>query len=201
MKYYIGIVGPIGSGKGVMSTYLMQRFGFTSFSLSSIVHAELEKRKIKTYTRQTLQDIGDDLRKKFGSDYLAQKSIEILDHNGIKKVLIDGIRNPAEVTYLQTLPHFILVGVTAKREIRYKRILKREKPWDPKNWQEFLEVDKRDSGLLQSSSGQQVGKSVKMANYILSNNTSLEYFYKKIDLMVKKIMKENSSIKSIFKNN
>ncbi len=187
-KLYIGIVGPIGSGKGVMSIYLMRRFGFTSFSLSSIVHEELQKRGQSTVTRKLLQDVGDDLRKKHGRDILAKKAVEILNHNGIKKVLIDGIRNPGEVAFLLTLSHFILIAVSAKRTIRFKRVMKRKKPWDPKTWKDFLAVDQRDSGLHQNSTGQQVDETIRMAHHAITNNASLDEFYKKIEATFKKII-------------
>ena len=57
---YIGVVGQIAVGKGILVDYLINNLDFTSFSLSSILHDELKRRKIKEFTRETLQNVGDE---------------------------------------------------------------------------------------------------------------------------------------------
>ena len=47
----IGVVGQIAAGKGMLVSYLTEKLGFISYSLSSVVHAEIEKKGIKKYTR------------------------------------------------------------------------------------------------------------------------------------------------------
>lgn len=179
VKNYIGIVGQIAAGKEVLAEYLIKKYGFTTFSLSTVLHKELEKRGVKEFTRKTLQDIGDELRRTVGDHVLAQKTIEIL--KGEKRsVVITGIRNPAEVKYFKKIPGFVLIAVKAKRLIRFKRVLSRGKPWDPKTYKAFYKVDRRDYGIGQGRSGQQVGKCIKMADYIITNNTDKNIFYKKI---------------------
>lgn len=183
---YIGVVGQIAVGKEVFAEYLIKKYGFTTFSLSTVVHRELEKRGIKEFTRKILQDIGDELRKKNSDDILAKKAIEILNHDH-RSVVITGIRNPAEIKYLRTLPYFKLVAIKAQRKIRYQRVLKRGKPWDPKTWQDFYQIDRRDYGIDQDKSGQQVGECIKLADYNLTNNKDLGKFYKKIEILLNKL--------------
>ena len=74
---YLGVVGQIACGKGVLVDYL-KRQGFASFSLSSILHDDLKKKGIKKFTRKTLQDMGDQLRKKYGREVLARRAIKII---------------------------------------------------------------------------------------------------------------------------
>jgi len=188
---YLGVVGQIAAGKGILKDYLVDKLGFISFSLSTILHDELEKRKIKKYTRKTLQDLGDELRKKYGRDILAKKAIKrfrVSRFTFHDKIIIEGIRNPGEIEYLKKLPYFILVGVKAKREFRYKRLLQRAKPWDPKTWEEFLDVDRRDLGADQKKDGQQVGICLHYCDYILTNNKSTEDFRRKIKQLTKEII-------------
>lgn len=187
MPPFIGLVGQIGAGKEVFASYLEKKYNFTTFSLSTIIHLELEKRKINFFTRKKLQDIGNELRKRYGQDVLARRAIKILKKEK-KPLIITGIRNPAEIKYFQTLKNFILIAVKAKRKIRFQRVLKRGKPWDPKTWKEFLKIDCRDLGKEEEKFGQQVGACLKMADYTLTNNKSLESFYKKIDRLMKKIL-------------
>jgi len=183
---FIGVVGRIASGKEVFAEYLIQKHGFVSFSLSTILHHELKKRKVKKFTRETLQDIGDELRRRYGEAVLAKKAVAILkkDH---KQFIITGIRNPAEIKFLRKLPNFILVAIKTDQKIRFKRLLKRAKPWDPKNWSEFLVIDRRDKGIGQKKSGQQVGKCIKLADYSLANDTGMKSFHLKIKRLYQKL--------------
>jgi len=80
----IGVVGQIAAGKGILVNLLASHFGFTSFSLSSIVHDELKKRKITDFNRKTLQDIGDELRKKEGDGVLAKLAIKKMKNEKYK---------------------------------------------------------------------------------------------------------------------
>jgi len=189
----IGVVGQIASGKGILVEYLTKELGFISFSLSSIIHNELKKKGTKEFTRQTLQDMGDELRKKEGDGVLARRTIETLLEQSKEKVIIEGIRNPGEIEYLKKLPQFILIGVKAKRELRFKRLMQRSKPWDPKNWNDFVKVDRRDLGVGQNKSGQQVGKCLAYCDFVLTNNKDLVDFQKKVKELIKKIFKLNGT--------
>ena len=184
----IGVVGQIACGKGVLKDYLVKDFGFGSFSLSSIVHQEAQKKGLKEVSRKDLQDIGDELRKKYGNDVLARRAIKFLKKQGEKHILIEGIRNTGEIEYLKKLPNFFLIGVKAKRKLRFERLLKRAKPWDPKTWKDFLVVDQRDLGIGQIRSGQQVGRCLAYCDYILTNNKDKEDFEKKVKKLIKKYL-------------
>lgn len=205
-QYIIGVVGSLASGKGVLTDYFIKTYGFISFSLSFIVHEELRKRNIKNFTRQTLQDVGDELRATFGEGVLAQRAIEYLkkegllkDDNGKSKIVIEGIRNPGEVKYFQRLPHFVLLGVDADQSLRFKRVIERSKPWDPKDWNSFLKVDNRDWGNGREDAGQQVKRCVQMADCLIDNNKDLKSFYAAIDKTIGHLVQNNPSFKEIFK--
>lgn len=189
-KIYFGVVGQIAAGKEMFAEYLIKNYGFTTFSLSTVIHKELDKRGINEFTRKTLQDVGDELRREFGDDVLAKRTIEILKEEP-RSVVITGIRNPAEIAFFKKIKGFLLVSINAKRKIRFKRVLIRNKPWDPKNWKEFYKIDRRDYGIGQNQSGQQVGKCLNMADYVLSNNKDLGSLYKQIEKILKKIKFKN----------
>lgn len=177
----IGVVGQIASGKGILVKYLTERLDCVAFSLSSILHDELKKKKVEKFTRKTLQDMGDKMRKKEGDEVLARRVIRTLLKQGKERVVIEGIRNPGEIEFFKKNTNFILIGVKAKRELRFKRLLSRGKGWDPKNYNDFIKVDKRDLGIGQDKSGQQVGKCLAYCDYTLTNNKDLKDFEKKIE--------------------
>lgn len=188
-KIYIGVVGQIACGKGELKDYLIKKLRFVSFSLSSIVHEELHEKGIKELSRKMLQDKGDELRKKYGDAVLAERAVQKMQKQGKKRVIIEGIRNPGEIEYLKKLPHFVLIGVKAKRELRFKRLLERDKPWDPRTWDEFVVVDRRDLGIGQQKSGQQVGKCLAYCNYVLTNNKDVGDFQRKVKNLMEKLFK------------
>ncbi|PJA55993.1 hypothetical protein CO165_00620 [Candidatus Roizmanbacteria bacterium CG_4_9_14_3_um_filter_33_18] len=186
--FIIGVVGQIASGKGILVKYLIEKLGFISYSLSSAVHREIEKKGIKKYTRQMLQDMGDELRREFGDEVLAQRIIKAINEKKKDKIVIEGIRNPGEIEFLRNNSNFILIGVKAIRKLRYKRLLIRGKKWDPKTYEEFLIVDKRDIGIDQNNSGQQVGKCLAYCDYVLTNNKDLKDFQRKVERLMGKLL-------------
>lgn len=188
---YVGVVGQIAVGKGVLVEHLTEKLGFVSFSLSSILHEELKKKKIREFTRKTLQDMGDELRRKEGDAVLAKKAIEYLQKKGSERVVIEGIRNPGEVEFLKKNPNFVLIGVKANRELRFKRLLKRAKPWDPRTYADFVKVDRRDLGIGQGKSGQQVGKCLNYCDFILTNNKDATDFHRKVHKLMQRVFKLN----------
>jgi len=182
--HIIGIVGPVASGKGVVTEYLIKKFGYTSFSLSSIVHDELKKRGIIEFDRTTLQNIGDELRKKEGDGTLAKRAVQKFNAKNVKlenkRIVIEGIRNPGEVHYLRTLPGFFLIAVDALQEVRYQRVLTRGKKWDPKDWESFKKIDSRDSNDIGLKNGQHVRACMALANVCIENNSDLLSLKKEI---------------------
>lgn len=180
----IGLVGPLACGKGVVADYLIKQYGYMSFSLSFIVHDEVKKRGITTYTRSTLQDVGDELRTKEGDGVLAKRAFAHLKSQGVEKIIIEGIRNPGEVEFLRTVPGFYLISVDALREVRYRRVIERGKPWDPKDWETFEKVDGRDSGDGDNHAGQQVRKCMQLADAHIDNNNDLKQVYEEVERII-----------------
>ena len=177
----IGVVGQIASGKGILVKYLTERLSFVSFSLSSIVHDDLKKKGTKEFTRQTLQDVGDKLRREYGDDVLARRLNELIKGQKKDRVVIEGIRNPGEIEFLKKNQKFILIGVKANRELRFKRLLSRGKEWDPKTYEDFIRVDRRDIGVGQGKNGQQVRKCLAYCDFILTNNKDIKDFERKME--------------------
>jgi len=193
----IGLVGPIACGKGVVADYLKKQ-GYSSISLSSLLHDELKKRGVTSFTRTTLQDLGDELRRKEGDGVLARRAIKLFGRpQGSPllttnyhlqptpyplppKLLIEGIRNPGEIEYLRSIPGFFLIAVDASAETRFQRILQRGKPWDPKDWESFQKVDGRDTEDKGNASGQQVRRCMDLADVRIENEEGVEEVYTKL---------------------
>ncbi|MEM5829548.1 MAG: AAA family ATPase [Candidatus Aenigmatarchaeota archaeon] len=183
VSFVIGITGTIGSGKEVVKEALTRNFDCYSVTLSSVIQAKLKKE----VDRKTLQDMGNELRKKYGNFILAKLATDYLQRDK-EMIIVDGIRNPGEVNYLRETfgDKFFLIAVDAPRELRWERIKNRGREGDPKTWEEFLVLDERDQGEGEPLYGQRVRECLQMADFLIINDCSLE----KINEKVAKIVEE-----------
>ncbi|MCS7123708.1 MAG: AAA family ATPase [Candidatus Aenigmarchaeota archaeon] len=178
----IGIVGTIGSGKDEVAKFLSSYFGFPVVRLSDIIKIFLNNEK---FDRKKLQDLGNELRKKFGSDILVRIVTNFYKDN----VIIDGIRNVAEIEYLRkNFSKFMLIGVDADLKTRFERVKKRGREDDPKSFEEFLEMDKRDRGFEEPEYGQKTDECLKLADVRILNNEDFDIVKKKLISEVSQIL-------------
>jgi len=85
-----------------------------------------------------------------------------------------------------------LIAVDASLQDRFERLVKRGRPSDPANWQDFIEMDRRDRGENEEDSGQQVARCMELADFKINNNGSLEELREKVEEILKKIMRRPS---------
>jgi dephospho-CoA kinase len=183
----VGIVGTLCSGKEATKRILMERYTAYHVTLSDVIRAELEKKK-GLFNRVTLQDMGNEMRKKYGSEILAKLAISYLPRDK-QMIIVDGIRNPGEIGYLKKNfgNKFVLLAVDAPQEVRWQRMQRRSKTTDLKNFEEFLDADKRDLGEGEPVWGQQVKACMEQADFTVMNDGSLEDLKIKINEIFKGI--------------
>jgi dephospho-CoA kinase len=188
MPKIVGLAGTIGAGKEIVKEFLMKRFNCYYVSISSFIGIELEKRK-SNLNRKNLQDQGNELRKKYGNEILAKLAISYMPRDK-ELIIVDGIRNPGEIDYLrkQFGNNFVLIAVDAPQQIRFERMQKRNRPTDPKTWEEFVAIDERDQGVGEPEYGQQTKKCLEAADFVLVNDGSAEQVENKLNEIIQKIM-------------
>lgn len=185
----IGLCGRVGAGKETLTQFLRDR-GFIYLETGKMLFEELGKLGLEL-TRKNQQDLADSWRKKYGVGILMQKFLDRASENN--NYIIDSLRNGGEATYLrEKVKDFILIGVDAPQKLRYERIIRRGKPSDPKNWEDFLKMDERDNFDASDPMGQQTGKLLEMADFVIVNDSDLarsmgqiEEIYKKIETQYK----------------
>jgi dephospho-CoA kinase len=174
----LGLTGKNASGKGETAEYLKSK-GFVYFSLSNELREELKEKGISE-SRENLIDLGNELRKKFGTKHLASKinnKISI-EKNG-NNFAVDSIRNPGEILELKKNKNFILLGIDAPVELRYERAKERGRVGEATTLQHFIKLEEREN--FNKSANQQLDKCLEMADKVIFNNRSLEELHKKID--------------------
>jgi dephospho-CoA kinase len=169
----IGLTGTNGAGKGEAAAYLIGK-GYTYYSLSDLVREEL-RNKEKEVTRNNLIKMGNELREKFGPDFLAKRVMEKVRDRAV----IDSIRNPSEVEYLKKQKDFILLALDAPVKLRYERVRKRGRKESATTLEEFIE--KEEEEMTGHEKGQQLQNCMEMADYTLINDGSLKDLHKKLE--------------------
>lgn len=163
----IGLVGEASSGKGELARVFQER-GFVYYSLSDALR-EIATSLGLSHDREVLTNIGNTLREKFGGDILARGAKRWIENTGNNRVVIDSIRNPSEVTFLQLETDAFIVGITMPPEKRFQLIRERNRPGDPQTWEEFQRLLRHEQGIGERASGIQVKQCLDLADTIIHN--------------------------------
>lgn len=186
-KIVIGIVGQIGSGKDTAISFLEKK-GFVNFSLSDQIRVELKNRGNLDFTRKDIQSLGNEMREKYGDDYWARQAWKEAFKNGKEKLILSSIRHPAEAGFLKKQKNFYLLAVVADQRIRFERKLAstRSDDQDILTWEKFKKLDDYETKGA-GEHGQQVRKTLALADFIIENNGTFEELKKKVDRVLAKI--------------
>ncbi|MBI2543489.1 MAG: AAA family ATPase [Candidatus Aenigmarchaeota archaeon] len=178
----IGLTGTMGAGKDIVREMLEKKFNTSSLRLSDLIDTTPFKKRNVAITRTMYQNMGDELRQKYGPFVLAKIASGFMKPTDKIKI-IDGIRNPAEADYFKEKfgEGFKLIAVDAPQQVRFERLSKRHRENDPKTWEEFAAADEREQGKDQPEYGQHVRDCIEMADVVIENDGSLEDFKKKIE--------------------
>jgi dephospho-CoA kinase len=175
----IGLTGANAAGKGEVAAHLAS-CGFTVHSLSDVVREEAARRGVAP-EREHLIRIGTELRRQDGPGVLAERILSRLDNRAV----VDSIRNPAEVRVLRRgLPRFVLVGVTAPTEIRFRRSVGRARRGDPTSLEEFEAVERRENAS--DPAAQQLDATFRLADLTIDNSGDLDALHAEIDRILRR---------------
>ena len=183
----IGIVGLNGSGKDTFADYVVKTYGFIHKDLGQEIRDELKRLGRNHLDRSEMIKLGNYMRVEFGFDYWAAKAI----NSTTKNLIITSVRNPKEVQKI-TMSGGVIIEISALPKTRYNRTVKRvkEDPTAHGDIKTFLNFLKNESKELKSidPSKQQLLKCIKMAKYHVTNDSTQNVLYKKIDKLFKKLL-------------
>ena len=157
----IGLTGRNAAGKGEVARYLQQK-SFYYYSLSDVIREEIRSRGLEP-TRERLINAGNELRQHYGAHVLAERVLAKIEDD--RHYVIDSIRNPYEVEAFRAAKNFKLIRVEAPPEVRFKRILARQRESDPETVEKFVELENREAEGDYIS--QNLVKVELMADYVL----------------------------------
>jgi len=177
--FAICIAGMPGSGKSIVASAALS-IGIPVITMGDVVRNEAKKRGL-SINRQSLAYLAKKLRQEKGPAAIAIACIEMIRSRGYDKVLIDGLRSTFE--YLEFRKYFDeikLIYIHASPGIRYKRLLTRGRPDDPKSWSEFVIRDLQEIRMG-------LPCLFYLANYVIVNeNKPMSDIFKEALLLIKK---------------
>ena len=174
------LTGMPGAGKSIV-VKAAEEMGLPVVSMGDVVREET-LRRYGVITPELMLKTSSELRREHGDDYIALKTIERLPRkSGI--VVVDGVRSLVEVETFRRAGDTVIVAVHASPKTRFKRLLKRNRPGDPKSIEEF---NARDS--LELSLG--IGSVIALADYLIVNEGSFEEAYKEAKKILSKVVSD-----------
>ncbi len=177
---FLGFTGTNAAGKGEAIKYLVEKKKFIAFSLSDIIREEAVRQGLES-NRDSLIDIGNDLRESEGPATLAKRVITKIKN--LPQAIVDSIRNPYEIEVLRSnLKSFKLIGITADIHNRFERSIKRGRVGDGETLEEFIRKEERENSS--DDKAQQLNRCLELADYKIDNSGSLRSMYKKLDAIL-----------------
>lgn len=176
----VGIAGMPGSGKGVFRR-TVQRLGYPVVTMGDEVRAEVKRRNLNP-TPENLGKTMLNLRELEGPAVIAKRCIPKIEKATERLVVIDGIRSLVEVEeFKKNFPNFILVALHTNPKTRYKRLVRRRRSDDPRDWETFMERDMRELGIG-------MGAVISVADHVIVNEGTLDELKNKIRQVLVKVL-------------
>lgn len=179
-KPVIAVVGETGSGKTTVAE-ILQRRGFVTFSGGDILR-ELSASFGLNQERETLINMGNKLREVFGPEILMRAAMRQMEQAGGEMFLFESIRHPGEVGYLKSELGAYVVGVIMSDEKRFELMSQRSRAGDPKDWEEFMELKRREyDNPLARESDLNVAACLRLADVVIPNEGTVKELELRID--------------------
>lgn len=183
------IIGKKGSGKSVFCDELRKHA--LVYEMGEIVKEIMKERNIEI-TNENLRAFMIEERKKHGQEIFAKYTVKKIesDLKNLKKlnmdknrqknfIVISGVRSLQELTYFRKkIKNMLIIKIWANDEERFKRMMKRKKEGEPKNYEEFLKQEEKEKEVG-------IEEVLKAAELVIENNGSLKDFKRKIKTFLK----------------
>lgn len=177
--HLIGIAGPAGAGKDLISDIICRMYGAENLSTGDFVRAVTRHvyRLPHEFSpvRDQLYEVANFMRTRVDPAITVKMCILQAEVLGIKIALVTGLRSMGEADAIRAAGGIVL-AVDANPRIRYERIHNRKRDAESKRtFEEFLEQDAYENkGLSETGAGRGIRAIVDTADVSIANNGSFE---------------------------
>ena len=180
-KILIGVAGMPGAGKAAIRK-MVKEMGYPVVVMGDEIREEVKRRGLKP-TPQNLGMVMLKLREEKGPAIVAEHCVPKIKRTKAKIVIVDGIRSLHEVEeFKRHLPKFFLIAIHASPQTRFKRLFRRRRSDDPKNWETFLERDSRELGVG-------LGNVIATADHVIVNEGTKSQLKKGVREVLEDVIK------------
>ncbi|MBN2422408.1 AAA family ATPase [Candidatus Woesearchaeota archaeon] len=186
MGVIIAVVGMCGSGKSVLTEYLIEK-GFSKLRFGQITMDKLKENNLEINEKNE-RLTREKLREQYGMAAYAILNIpkikELIKSN--ERIVLDGLYSWEEYLVLKKeFPGMIVIAVYASPETRYKRL----------NSRKVRPLSNEESCSRDKSEIENVHKAgpIAMADFTLVNESSLENLKNNLELLFKKTENEKKT--------
>lgn len=172
-KQVIGIIGTIGAGKDTAGDYLAEKFKLVSYQISSPLK-EILVSSGHEVSRENLIALGTQLAAEKGAAYLA----EYILSRASDRLIITGMRQLEQLSYLRSSCDLVLIAIDASPELRFNRIKRSSNIGEADTLQEFIAREQAENS---SPNVQRLFECMKLADYQLRNEGTIEELYRQLD--------------------
>ena len=157
----IGLTGMPGSGKATASE-LLRKMGCATVVMGDVIREETGRRTLDL-TPENMGKVMLKLRAEEGPEVVAKRCIPKIETAKENVVIIDGVRSLDEVNeFRRHFQSFKLIAIHASPDTRFRRLFRRGRSDDPKNWKTFMERDLRELCIG-------LGSVIAMADHMVVN--------------------------------
>jgi len=175
----LGVIGPMGGGKGSAAKYLAKKYHYNIISMGNIVRMLARKEGVKP-TRLNLEKIQRKYRQRYGDDFVIRKTIEKARASS-KPVILDGVRAIIDAKTAKKELGVKLILVDADPEIRFQRLKRRRRADFPRTLEEFNKVESSENRTFH------MHKTFSYADFKANNSDGVKSLHKQLDLIMKKL--------------
>ncbi|MCD6563756.1 MAG: flagellar hook-basal body complex protein FliE [Thermoproteales archaeon] len=185
-KTLLLIAGMPGAGKSIFVS-VARKMSIPVYSMGDVIREEAKARQIDL-SDESLGKLAIELRKIYGDDIIARKISKQIALSSSRIVLVDGVRSLEEVKFFQEeFGSIKIIAIHASPMTRYRRLIKRGRKDDPKDWEDFISRDYRELNIG-------IGNVIALADIMIINeNITKEEFYDKCMKVIKKVVGDDEN--------
>ncbi len=181
-RIIIGIAGHPSGGKDTVARYLVKKYGFVHISTSDILRSYMSEHKLGDLSRENMNKVVTQLRKKFGTDFLVR---DVLETNQDAKLVLSGLRSSGEAKAI-TQAGGIIVAVDASLRVRYKRALKRGRIGENISFEQFVEEQEKEDSPT-NPNAPSVASVTSVAQEHIDNSSTRLHTHTQVDALTKRL--------------